>query len=155
MADNVTEIRGLDALIAKMKYFPQKFKQLQGLGMKASLNILWENVPPYPPQPADSTYQRTGTLGRTLGSSESGGKSGGRPSIFTVKGLGTSNVEGRFGTNLDYAEHVIGDQQARQNAHWWKLSSVLQKSEAKIKGVWEGIMKQMAKFLDSRSSGAK
>ena len=149
MADNVTEIRGMDELLAKMRQFPQKLRQMERVGMNASLLVLKENVPPYPSPPVDSTYRRTGTLGRTLGASSA------KPDIYTVKGLGTNHVEGRFGTRLSYAPYIIGDQQARQNRHWWKLDSILPKAQEKIVKIWDGIMQQMAKFLDSKSSGVK
>ena len=157
MADKAIEVttKGLDPLINNMRQFPVRFKKLQKLGMHASLLVFWENVPPYPAQPAESTYRRTGTLGRTLGSSQTGGKSGGEPDIFKTVGLGSTKAEGRFGTRLGYAPYVIGDEQAKQNAHWWKLADVVGLSEEKIVKVWEGIMNKMTAFLNRRSSGEK
>ena len=148
MADNVFEVHGLNELIARFRSFPQKLKQLEGLGMRASLHVLWENVPSYPAKPDTSDYRRTGTLGRSLGSSQSGGISGGQPNIYEVNGLGSSTVEGRFGTNVVYAEYVIGENQARHMTHWWKLSSILGKSREKLLKVWNNIASQMARFLD-------
>lgn len=155
MADNVIEYKGLDELIQLMRFFPKKLKEISRVGMQASLLVLWENVPSYPPPPTDSTYRRTGTLGRTLGSSAAGGKGGGQPDVYTVKTLGNNDVEGRFGTNLSYAEYVIGDNQSRRMAHWWRLTSIIPKAQPKIIKVWEGIAEAMKAFLNSKSSGAQ
>jgi hypothetical protein len=157
MAENSIEHRGLDEITKLMRQFPKKFRQMQKLGMHQSLMVLWENVPPYPAQPAGSRYDRKGSagLGGSLGSSERGGKQGGKPDIFTIRKLGSSAAEGRFGSTKKYAPYVIGDQQAGQNRHWWKLKDIIPRSEKKIVKVWEVIMKKMVNFLNSRSSGAQ
>lgn len=157
MADNILKVehRGLNELIAALKFFPQKLKQLERTGMEGSLLVLWENVPPYPAPPPTSEYRRTGTLGRSLGSSESGGQSGGQPDIYQVKGLGSNEVEGHFGTRLGYSPYVIGENQAAHMAHWWKLSSILPKSQAKILAVWNKIADTAVAWLNSRSGGFK
>lgn len=153
MADNVIETRGLDELITQMKAFPNKLKAIARIGMNATLLTLWENVPPYPPADPNSSYRRTGTLGRTLGSSETGGKSGGSPDIYTVKEIGAHDMEGRFGTSLGYAEHVIGENPAWMHYRWWKLSSIIPKAQSKIDKIWEGIAQQMVNFLNRKSGG--
>lgn len=155
MANNVIEYKGLDELIMLMKQFPQKLRQISKMGMEASLLVLWENIPPYPAPPPDSKYRRTGTLGRTLGSSEGGGKTGGQPDVYETKAIGAHDYEGRFGTNLNYAPYVIGEEQARHMSHWWKLTSIIPIAEKKIAKVWEGIAQTMASFLNSNSTGAK
>ncbi len=150
--DNTLDVRGLDPIIEKMRYFPQKFKQMQKLGMHASLMTLWEHVPPYP-QRSDADW-RTGTLGRSLGSSQSGGKQG-KPQIFKIQKLGSSRAEGRFGTNIKYAPYVIGDRQRKMKVPWWKLTDVLKAATPKIIRIWEGVMEEMAKWLERPSSGAR
>lgn len=146
MAD-VIEVRGLDELIKRMSRYPDKLNQVEAKGMDATLAVLHESVPPYPPPPPDSTYRRTGTLGRSLGASVSGGKAG-TPSIYETKKLG-SGYEGRFGTNLGYAEYVIGQLQAAWNKHWWQLREVAEKAKTKIVAIWNGIARQLAEFLDN------
>lgn len=148
MASNVVEVRGLDELINRMKMFPSKLKQIAEVGMQASLLVLWENVPPYPT--VDNPV-RTGTLGRTLGSSETGGKSGSPPQIYQVKGMGSGMVEGRFGTNLEYAPHVIGDDaQAWMHYKWWQMKDILAAAQDKIAKVWTGIAQKLSDFLDAK-----
>jgi hypothetical protein len=155
MADYTIEHKGLDELIVLMKQFPNKLKQISRVGMSATLLALWENVPPYPQANPDSDYRRTGTLGRTLGSSESGGNAGGTPDIYTVKNIGAHELEGRFGTNLSYAEHVIGENPAWMHYRWWKLSSIIPKAQSKIDKIWEGIAQKMADFLNQKSGGVQ
>jgi hypothetical protein len=103
-------------------------------------------VPPYPPPPQDSGYRRTGTLGRSLGVGYGGGKTG-KPSIYGIKG-GGRNIEGRFGTNLEYAPYVI-DAQRQAKIHkgrWWTMDTIKQKAEAKIKKIWEDMVKFILKM---------
>src|SRR5689334_22027280 len=108
---------GLTELIARMQAYPEKLAQAMRTTMDASLLVLWESVPPYPPQPDNSAYERTGTLGRTLGSGSGGGAGSTEPEIYEVKAVGSAGgYEGHFGTNLDYAPYVIGDDtQAKNN----------------------------------------
>lgn len=150
MTEPVLEVRGLNEIIQRMQKFPDKLSKVLETGMKASLLALWEKVPPYPNPPQDSTYRRTGTLGRTLGSSEGGGKGSATPSIYETRKLG-NGMEGKFGTNLDYAPYVIGEQsQARHMRHWWKTSKIAKDAKSKIEQVWKGIAKSLADFLDGK-----
>jgi hypothetical protein len=148
----VIEVRGLTELIQRMQQYPQKLAAVVKTGMDATLAALWESVPPYPASPPDSTYRRTGTLGRTLGSSFSGGKSGGEPSIYSTRSLGAGNIEGRFGTNLDYAPYVIGDgtQAKVHQGRWWTMTTIAEKAKSKITAVWNSVGTKLANFLDGK-----
>src|SRR5512145_1411516 len=103
------EVEGLSELIGRMDAYPKQIQDGMSEAMQDTLLVVNENVPSYAEKPATSSYDRTGTLGRTLGSSIEGGKRG-SPDIYEVRALG-SGVEGRFGTNLDYAPYVIGDKE--------------------------------------------
>ena len=143
-------VEGLDELLSRLQAYPREVNRAIRTTMEAALLTLWENVPPYPPPPAGSTYRRTGTLGRTLGSGEGGGSSGGRPDIYEIK-QGSNFTEASFGTRLGYAPYVIGDPQGEQASHmrhWWTLPvTVVNRSIAKI-GREFGIMAdKLAKFL--------
>ncbi len=141
------EVKGLNELLKQMTAYPMELVKTMGVGMSASLNIFWENVPPYPKQDSDSRYRRTGTLGRSLGSDQSGGATG-EPSVFRIKALGEGNFEGVFGTSLDYAPHVIGDTtQAPQNLHWWQMLDISLKSAGKIRELWNNVGQKLADFL--------
>lgn len=145
------ETHGLDELIARMKKYPVELAKGMATTMAASLIVLWENVPAYPSPPQDSKYDRTGTLGRSLGSDIGGGAGGGEPSIFVVRKLG-EGFEGKFGTSLEYAPHVIGDDtQATQNSHWWTMRTIAGKASEKINRLWQALGDKMAAFLEGKS----
>jgi hypothetical protein len=146
---NVIEIND-HGLKQRMARFAKEFERVQNAAMDASLLILWENVPPYPAPPSDSTYIRTGTHGRKLGLDAGGGKSG-TPSIYTKKKLG-DGFEGRFGTNLEYSQYVIGDntQAAIHQGRWYKMQDIANKSKDRILKLWNTAADKMAKFLDGK-----
>jgi hypothetical protein len=144
------EIRGLKELIERMQKYPRELQQSVGVTMDAAMLALHENVPPYPPPPGDSSYDRTGTLGRTLGSSEGGGRSG-TPDVYEVREMG-STWEGHFGTNLDYAPHVIGDdtQAWMHQGRWWTIKTVADKATDKINRMFGTLAEKLAKFLEGK-----
>lgn len=152
MTETVIEVKGLKELLARMQKYPVESAKAQALTMSAALITLWENVPPYPPAPPSSAYDRTGTLGKTLGVGESGGVSG-NPDIYTVKPLG-GGFEGRFGTKLSYAEYVIGDdtQAAVHQGRWWTMQVVANKASEKIVRLFNTLAEKLARFLDGKAS---
>ena len=142
--------KGIDELIKRMDKYPEKVHALMDVAMRATLLTTHENVMPYPAAKPDSTYRRTGTLGRTLGSDTLGGVVG-APEIFEVRSMG-SNFEGHFGTNLEYAPYVIGDttQAKIHQGRWWTLSKVVEKAMPKIERIWKQLAETMAKYLEGK-----
>jgi hypothetical protein len=146
---NAIEVRGLTELIERMRAYPRELQEGVEVTMDAAMLTLHENVPPYPPPPDTSTYDRTGTLGRTLGSSESGGKAG-TPDVYEVREMGSA-WEGHFGTNLEYAPYVIGDDtQAGHMGHWWTMKVVAERATDKINRMFETLAKKLASFLEGK-----
>lgn len=169
------ETKGLKELIQRLQDYPDKLHQGMQKGMEDTLLVMAESIPPYPPQidpiqgpqaaPVRFTtkgginvefiakvpgqYRRTGTLGRTLGSSVEGGASGGKADIYEIRGLGSA-IEGHFGTNLKYAPYVIGDHdQAKiHQGRWWTLSKVKDDALPKIQRIWQYLADAMAKFAE-------
>jgi hypothetical protein len=120
------------------------------LGMQSTLIAVNEGIPAYPPEPATSTYDRQGTLAKTLGSTMEGGKGDNPPDIYEVKALGTV-FEGHFGSNLEYAPYVVGDDtQAAHMRHWWVLSKAVERALDKITKAWQIIADNMVKFVEGR-----
>ena len=132
-------------LSQRMSRFPAEFKKVQDVTMQASLIVIHENIKPYPDV---ENPTRTGLLGRSLGSSMQGGKAG-TPSIYQTKRLGNM-IEGRFGTNVSYAEYVIGERQSWWHYRWWKLSQIAKESEKRIVELWNTAAEKMKKFLDGK-----
>ena len=143
------EVKGLKELIARMEKYPSEMKKAQQVTVDASLLVLWENVPSYPRISFDSTYERTGTLGKTLGSGSAGGKAG-NPDILESKAIG-SGWEGRFGTRLKYAPYVIGDTaQAAHMGYWWQMKDIAEKSNEKIVRLFNIMADKLALFLEGK-----
>lgn len=149
MPQEVT-VHGLTELIGRMTAYPVELAKVVAVSMSASLNSLWEKVPPYPQQDSSSNYRRTGTLGRSLGSSMQGGMSG-NPSIYKVTPLGGGNVEGAFGTYLDYAHWVIGENQAgMHSSNWWNIRTIAERAADKIEKIWQQCGELLAQFLEGK-----
>ena len=134
-------ITGLQELVDKFKQSEQKLHDGMQLTMNASLDTLQESVPPYPPRPQESTYIRTGTLGRSLGAS------GAKPDIKKVTGT-VKTIQGAFGTRINYAPYVISDdkQAYMHRGRWWTMQTVADKARDKIERLWQ-------KFIEVFSRG--
>ena len=136
-------------LIQRMARYPKELDREMNKTTEAAVLHVWGSVLPYPTQAAGSSYARTGGLGRTLGTGQGGGKSG-NPDILTTKRLGQGRYEGRFGTLLYYAPHVIGTlTQARHiaKAGWWTMKDVKDKAQAGIQRLFDKMAGRMVKFL--------
>lgn len=151
MSDDLRiDIEGLDALSKKFSTAPKTLQREEKKAMVASLDVLQEKTPGYPPQRENqkTPYRRTGTLARSLGISQSGGKSG-KPSIYTIT-ANQSGVEGRYGTNLSYAPYVIGPPDAPKGERqawmhkgwWWTIDFVARRAKDKIVALWNEFIKR-------------
>lgn len=149
------EIRGLEPLIRRMQKFPKELHRAVKVTMTASLLTLWESVPPYPePKNPNSTYVRKGAggLGGSLGSSESGAKGSGQPDIYEARSMGGGDVEGHFGTRLNYAPYVIGEgtQAEMHEGWWWTMTDIVKGAEEKLLRHWQNLEAKLAAFLDRK-----
>jgi len=147
MTTNV-KVEGLDELQAKFAKFPQVFQAALSTTMEAVLYKIWEYVPAYPPPPPNSTYTRTGLMGRSIGVSEGGHKLG-KPGIFEIRKRGASFMSASFGTRLSYAPDVIGEsQKAPHNARWWTLGGVARMAEAATIKLFELMARKLVAWLN-------
>ena len=145
------EVKGMKELIDSLDKYPEQVNAALEATTEAAMLALWESVPPYPEPPANSSYRRTATLGRTLGSGVSGGKAG-APDIFEVHELGGGSFEGHFGTNLDYAPYVIGESEQAwmHKGRWWTIKTVAERAQEKIERLFNLLADKLAKYLDGK-----
>lgn len=139
-------------LFRRMERFPQELARETEHTMEQALQHVWGSVPPYPPARPGSGYVRTGTLGRSLGSSQAGGM-GSKPDIYQVRKLGASKYEGRFGTRLEYAPQVIGTQTQKRifrNIGWWTMADIAKKATQGVQRLFDKMAGRMVKFLEGK-----
>jgi len=128
-------------LLQRMAKYPKELDREMNKTTEAAVLHVHGSVPPYPAIPAGSSYARTLTLGRSLAIGDG-------QNIKTVKRLGQGRYEGRFGTRLYYAPHVIGTlTQARHMKHWWTMKTVKDKAQAGIQKLFDKMAGRMVKFL--------
>ena len=145
------EIRGLRELFARMSAFPMQLSRAVKKTMEASLLHVQGSVPPYPQAPEGVNARgRTGLLGRTLGRGMSGGNIG-RAAIHEIKMGAGGFSEGRFGTNVEYAEKVIGEtQQSPWSGYWWNILQVAEKARPGVIKLFHAMGDELAKWLDRK-----
>ena len=134
-------------LFARFERYPRQLDKVLKTTMRAALLAVWENVPAYPPKPKSSWYVRTGTLGRSLGVSEGGGKIG-FPDVFKIEHQGPKYL-GTFGSNLTYAPRVIDPDQQEMpwKRYWWTTDTIKHRAEPKVISLFEAMTEELAKFL--------
>ena len=147
------EVIGLDELREKYHEAPEVLDRAIQHTMWESLALLWQHVPPYPAKKnPDQKYIRTGTLGRSIGTDMNGKQLSTPPSVYTVKREGQYNV-GTFGTNLEYAPFVIGDNQAQHHrGWWWVMKTIADRAVSKIERRWVIMVEELGAWLDGRAS---
>lgn len=149
---NVTITTTPPDLLRRMEKYPQQLDGVMRETARAALLVIQENVPAYPQQEPDSKYTRTGLLGRSMGVGQSGGQLG-QPDIYLVKKVGDGSYEGEFGSNVDYAPQVIGEQSQKaffKKRGWWTTKTIAQKATAKVNKVYELAAEKMAAWLDGK-----
>ena len=106
-----------------------KLSRALGPAMKHAVLYAQSEIPAYPPASLDSSYRRTGTLGRSVTSMQ--GQAPG--ALSRVESLGSHTV-GYLGTNVTYAPWVIDDnrQAYMHRGRWWTLQKVVQKAKPGI-----------------------
>jgi hypothetical protein len=142
-------VTGLKEIRERFKEFPAHYKVALKLALERSVLALWQKAGEYgyPPANPDSTYTRTGLLGRSLGIGEGGGTPN-QPSIYDVQ-----DTQASFGTNLEYAPYVVGDFDTEQawmhQDRWWTIpQTLLTDSLDKIKESFEVMVDRLAAWLD-------
>lgn len=94
-------------------------------GMKKGVLYVQSQIPGYPSPPENSTYTRTGTLGRSLTAMQ--GQAPG--ALSRVESVGAHSI-GYIGTNIVYAPYVIdeNEQASVHRGRWYTLQSVVKRA---------------------------
>lgn len=143
-------VSGLNELIGRLRGVNSWLRGIMEGAMKASLELLGDYIPPYPPERIGQKYFRTERLGRSMGSGFGGGRTG-RPDVFEVNMSGNS-TEGTYGTRVGYAEYVIGEgtQAWMHVGRWWTVKTVLNNATKAIEGIWSGVGDRIAAYINGR-----
>jgi hypothetical protein len=136
-------------LLKRMAAYPRRMDKTMRLTMTAALLVLQEKTPRYPTR--QSSYKRTGGLGRSLGVSQQASRLG-DADIWVVRPMGGGHYRGEYGTRLEYAKWVIGErtQAWMHRGIWWTMRTVVQRGERKVIEVFEKAAESMARFLDGQ-----
>jgi hypothetical protein len=115
------KVTGLDRLQRQLQRLGRDWPREIEKGGEKALYYVWGEIPPYPPPPPDSTYRRTGTLGRTLTT-----RRGRTPGALGEVRAFAEQIRIVAGSAIPYADLVVGAQQARvHRERWWKLTTVV------------------------------
>lgn len=132
-------------LIQRMRRYPEKLTEEMETTTRAALLHTQGSVPSYPPARPESSYVRTGTLGRSIGLN-------GRADIYEVRKIG-AGYEARLGTRLEYAPPVIGSESQLpffKRRGWWTMKIVLDKATPGIVRLYQAMGARMVHFLEGR-----
>lgn len=140
-------------LFQRMERYPKQLDKEMEDTMNDAMILIQGSVPPYPPRNENSN--RTGSLGRTIGSQVVGATSSKRwdtpeDKVRTVKRLGSGKYEARFGTRLFYAPKVIGSETQSplfKALGWWTMRDVKNKAEPGIVKLFNAMADRLVKFL--------
>jgi hypothetical protein len=130
MPEIILEVRGLDEVIRR---FGNRRNVTEPIAkaLDKTVKLIQRGVTTYPPRPPESTYRRTGTLGRS----------------FTTR-VDRGRLEGRAGTRLAYAPYVIGDgTQAAWMRHWKTIGKVGEEALPRIEGFFVVAVDEIAQGL--------
>lgn len=135
------DIPGMPALLAALEAYPDIAAPILEETSSAALLSLIPDLASYPPQPAGTTYRRTGTLGRTW--------SAARPEFAPL----SSGFEASIGNATPYAVYVQGEWQSKGNAHWSTADEVIEQHQAETEGYFDVALQRIAEAVDARAGG--
>ena len=101
-----------------------KFPEFMEDSTLKSVLYVHQNVPRYPPAPANSFYRRTGLLGRSVTTLMGKGPS---EALSRVEKPLFGKVHGFIGTKVKYAQRVIDKENQTElfASYWWNLQDVV------------------------------
>lgn len=115
----------------------REFWAAVGRGMARGARRVWQDLPSYPAPPADSTYSRTGELGRRF--------------YVGQVDVGPNSATVTIGNNTPYAGYVVGPdsgsphQAWMHRGRWWQLDKEMEKD---VRRVAEPIETELNNLVD-------
>jgi hypothetical protein len=132
MADETIIVLNVPAVAGALARYPQIAGIEWANASDAALYGLVNDLARYPPEPAGSSYRRTGTLGRLWGIA--------MPDFATIP----TGFEGTLVNNTPYGEFVQGEDQAwMHSGRWEPAEAIAQKKRREIEGQFEAAAKRI------------
>jgi hypothetical protein len=155
----------------RFERYPKKFEAELMKTLEEVLEHAQDSVPPYP-SPSGKKFKfvsdkqrryvmwalREGKLKVPYKRRKSGGLGGsltkGNPeNIWYKRNIGGSNFEAAIGTQLPYAEHVIGQKQAAYHqGTWWTVKDWKKRAVPGINRIFEKLVGRLAGFLEGKGA---
>ena len=133
------EIPQLPALLAALDAYPDIARPILEETSSAALLSLIPGLADYPPAPANSSYRRTGTLGRLWASAQ--------PEFAPME----SGFEASIGNATPYAVYAQGEYQPKWMGHWETAEQVVASRQADIEGYFDAALQQIAEAVDAKA----
>jgi hypothetical protein len=132
----IIKITGIEHLEARLKRMTAETRSELERATHQAVLYVHSQLPPYPAPPPNSTYRRTGTLGRTI--------------TTEVRSLG-NDVVGAIGTNTVYAPWVISDKPVGSRGpqawmhvgRWWTLQQVVRDAKDAIMDIYRDALRRI------------
>lgn len=112
---------------------------------KEAVLYVHQEMPSYPPQPAGSSYRRTGTAGRSITTYGVMPIAGGAQSLSEAKPLADGAI-GTVGGAIDYLPYLIDEEkqtQVHKQNGWFVLQKVVRDLKDGIKNIYKKNIKEL------------
>lgn len=135
------EVQGLEPLLAALDHWPEIVQPILEDSASAALLSLIPSLASYPDEPAASTYDRTGLLGREWITA--------RPEFAPE----SSGFEASLGNNRPGAEFVQGERQAKiHQGRWSTVDQIVQTHQAEIEAYFERGLERVVEAIEGAVS---
>lgn len=139
MSDDGVIVIGIPETVRALADYPRIAEPHYRAATEAALLDTVGTVAEYPPGAPNSTYRRTGTLGRTWTSAQP-----------EFRSMGTG-FEGSIGNATPYAPYVQGDEQARvHRGRWWKVESIVKARTERIESFFKAATRKIVALVNQK-----
>lgn len=132
------DIPQLAPLLAALAAYPDIAQPILADASSAALLSLIPDLASYPPQPAESSYRRTGQEGRQWASA--------RPEFAPLD----SGFEARIGNARPGAIYIQGEFQPPWMSHWQTAEDTVNAHQAEIEAYFDIALQRIAEAIDAK-----